>query len=141
MLLILIVLLQMVLFHDGAESASMKETAAKTEKLDSGLVRITLTPQAAERLDIQTAKVREGEVKGSESKQKKIIPYAAVLYNKNGEAWAYISTEPLVFMRHPIIIERIDRDDAILTEGPPVDTKVVITGVAELNGTEEGLGK
>jgi hypothetical protein len=73
--------------------------------------------------------------------RRKIIPYAAVLYDAKGNTWVYTSPEPLVFIRQPIQIDTIGRDEAILVDGPSVGTAVVTVGGAELYGTEFGVGK
>lgn len=77
----------------------------------------------------------------SEGTLKQIIPYAAVLYGLEGEAWVYTNPEPLVFVRHPIVIDYIDGDQAVLSEGVPAGTQVVTVGAAELLGAELGVGK
>jgi hypothetical protein len=71
---------------------------------------------------------------------KKVIPYSAVLYDAGGNAWVYTSTAPLAFVRHRVVIDKIDRGLAILQEGPDVGTKVVTVGGAELYGAESGVG-
>ena len=100
--------------------------------------RVRLTQKAAERLDVQTAPVREEEVDGA---QRLVIPYAAVLYGLQGETWTYTNPEPLVFVRYPIDVDHIEGDLAILLEGPPVGTAVVTLGGAELYGAEVGVSK
>ena len=97
----------------------------------SDFQRVILTEKASQRLDIQTAPVRDGN----------IIPYAAVLYGLNGETWTYTNPEPLVFVRQSIVIDRIEGDSAFLSEGPDTGTAVVIIGVAELYGAEVGVSK
>ncbi len=72
---------------------------------------------------------------------RKVVPYAAVLYGVNGETWVYSSPEPLVFVRQPILIDYIEGDMAILSEGPEAGTAVVTVGAAELFGTETGVSK
>jgi hypothetical protein len=72
--------------------------------------------------------------------QRKIVPYAAVIYGPHGETWVYTSPEPLTFIRHPIAIDYIQEDQVVLSDGPPSGTKVVTVGVAELYGTEYGVG-
>ena len=72
--------------------------------------------------------------------QQKVIPYAAVLYDLHGETWVYTSLEPLVYVRHPISVDYIDGDLAVLSEGPPAGTEVVTAGAAELFGAEAGIG-
>jgi hypothetical protein len=90
-----------------------------------------------ERLDVQTAMVREAQVSGS---QRKVVPYAAVIYDVNGGTWVYTSPEPRMFVRDEIEIDYIDGDIAVLSHGPPVGTAVVTVGVAELLGTEFEIG-
>jgi len=97
----------------------------------SDFQRVILTEKASQRLDIQTAPVRDGN----------IIPYAAVLYGLNGETWTYTNPEPLVFVRQSIVIDHIEGDSAFLSEGPDTGTAVVIIGVAELYGAEVGVSK
>jgi len=69
------------------------------------------------------------------------IPYSAVIYGLNGETWAYTNPEPLTYVRHPITIDYIDGGLAILLDGPSQGTDIVTIGVAELFGTETGVGK
>ncbi len=96
--------------------------------------RVTLTDNAAKRLDIQTAPVAEAQAAGG---QQKVIPYAAVLYDTEGAAWTWINTTPLIFVRHPIVIEHIDGDKAFLSNGPDPGALVVTVGAAELYGSEQ----
>ena len=72
---------------------------------------------------------------------RKIIPYAAVLYDPTGKTWVYTNPTELVYVRQPIQIETIAGDDVILGDGPPTGTPVVTVGAAELYGTEFGVGK
>jgi hypothetical protein len=70
--------------------------------------------------------------------QRSVIPYAAVLYDSNGETWTYTSPKPLVFVRHDIRVDDIRDDLAVLSAGPPLGTVVVTVGSAELWGIEYG---
>jgi hypothetical protein len=113
---------------------------AKVEHLEeSGLSRLILTPKAAERLDIKVVPASEAMVARSAS-QRRVVPYAAVLYDAQGDTWVYTSPEPQVFIRHKVNIEYVDGDQAVLTDGPPVGTPVVTVGAAELFGTEFEIG-
>jgi len=106
------------------------EEAAVLEEVDgTDLLQVTLTARASERLGIETAAVLAGQV-----------PYAAVLYDAEGDTWVFTNPEPLVFVRESITVERIDGDTAFLTAGPSVGTEVVTTGAAELFGAELGTG-
>jgi hypothetical protein len=99
------------------------------------LSRVTLSQQAAERLGIQTAKVRAG------TSGRTVIPYAAVLYDETGDTWTFTSPQPLTYLRQHVKIDLIQGEQAILLEGPPVGTAVVTVGAAELLGTELGVGE
>ena len=68
-----------------------------------------------------------------------IIPYASLIYDLNGDTWTYTNPEPLVFLRHPVTVDYIDADLAILSDGPPADVAVVTIGAAELFGVELGV--
>jgi len=73
--------------------------------------------------------------------ERKIVPFAAVLYGVNGETWVYTNPEPLVFVRAPITVDYIDGDSAFLSDGPSVDTQVVTMGGSLLYGAETGVSK
>lgn len=108
--------------------------SAKVEHLEGPApARVTLTEDAARRLDIQTAIVRVMVV---DRLRREVIPYAAVLYDPEGETWTYTNPEPMTFVRTRIEIESIEGDLAILSAGPPPGTAVVTVGAQELFGSE-----
>jgi hypothetical protein len=76
----------------------------------------------------------------SRGTQQKVIPYAAVLYDIDGKEWVYTSPEPLVYVRAPIVVDYIDGDLAVLSDGPPAGTEIVTAGASELFGAEAGIG-
>jgi len=71
--------------------------------------------------------------------RRSIIPYAALIYDMNGDTWTYTNLEPLVFVRHRVIVDYVDGDQAVLLDGPPVGTEVVTIGAPELFGVEFGV--
>ncbi len=99
--------------------------------------RLTLSALAASRLGIETTAVRDEQVGGQ---PRKIVPYAAVLYDAHGGTWVYANPEELVYVRAPIAVERVDDGTAILSDGPAAGTLVVIVGGSELWGGEHGVG-
>jgi len=103
----------------------------------SELSRVTLSERAAQRLGIETAEVSSEEIEGT---SRQIIPYGSVIYDSSGATWTYTSPEPLTFVRHPITINAIDGDRAMLSEGPEDGTAVVSVGAAELYGAEFKVG-
>ena len=121
-----------------ARPAASAEEPSKLEPIEgTELSRVILTEKAAERLGIETDRVREVEIAGE---RRMVVPYAAVLYTEDGETWIYTNPEPLVFVRQSITVEHIEGDQAILTDGPSVGTPVVTAGAAELFGIEFGVG-
>jgi len=122
--------------NSPAEEETGASDLATVEPVEGGDVSmITLTQEAADRIDVQTEPV-EAVGKGELA-----IPYAAVLYDPAGDTWTYTSPEALVFVRAPIDIERIVGDRAFLSDGPPPGTDVVVVGAAELLGTEYEVGE
>ena len=130
--LILIALLAALSLSACAPAAPVEdETKPVTLEPITGtdLNRLTLTADAAKRLDVQTAEARE--VNGQ-----MVVPYASVLYEANGNTWVYVNIAPLVFVRQAIVIDSINGDQAILSKGPDSGSAVVTVGAAELYGSE-----
>jgi hypothetical protein len=73
--------------------------------------------------------------------ERNVIPYAAVVYDVKGGSWVYTQAAPLNFVRHQVSVDYIDDDEVVLSKGPPAGTAVVTVGVAELFGSEFGVGK
>ena len=120
-------------------TGSTSNPPARVERMGgTDLNRVILTEQAAKRLGIEMAPVRDTQVQG---KLRKVVPYAAVFYDLNGKTWVYTNPEPLTFVRANISVDYIEGDLAVLSEGPPSGTKVVTVGSPELYGTEFGVGQ
>lgn len=79
-------------------------------------------------------------LKGSGAKRQ-VIPYSAVIYDLKGDTWVYTMPEPRTFVRQPIVVDYVEGDVAVLKEGPSNGAAIVVTGAAELYGTEFGTGK
>ena len=120
--------------HAPEAVADEEAGPAKVEHLQGQEpTRVTLTPEAAKRLDIQTAQVRDMAINGV---QRRVMPYAAVLYDTDGVTWIYTNPKPLVFMRHRVVIDYIDGETVVLSDGPPSGTALVTVGAEELYGSE-----
>jgi hypothetical protein len=122
-------------------SALAAETAVKTimparveATNDAKIMKVTLTPKAAERLGIVIDEVR------ADPSGRRIVPYASVLYDLTGKTWVYISADPLTFVRGAVVIDTIKGDNVYLTDGPPAGTKVLAAGVPQVFGTEVKVG-
>jgi hypothetical protein len=128
---LLLVVAGLLLSACGARAAEIEVTdegdgPATVEHLDGpNPTRVTLTAEAAKRLDVQTAPA-QGEA----------IPFAAVLYDTAGNTWVYTNPEALVFLRTPVTIDHIEGDQAFLSTALPDGSKVVTIGAEELYGSE-----
>ena len=119
----------------AVETAVKKIMPARVEATsDAKIMKVTLTPKAAERLGIVIDEVR------ADPSGRLIVPYASVLYDLTGKTWVYISADPLTFARGAVVIDTIKGDNVYLTEGPPAGTKVLATGVPQVFGTEVKVG-
>jgi hypothetical protein len=123
-----------------AQEESGAGDVATVEPIEgSDVARVTLSADAARRLDIQTEPITE--LRGSGRHMRTAIPYAAVLYDPSGDTWAFTNPEALVFVRAPISVVTIEGNRAVLSAGPPAGTRVVTVGAAELLGTEYEVGE
>jgi len=115
--------------------AAVHSPPARVELIaGSNLRQITLSNQAAKRIDIRTEEVRQ------DTSGMTVVPYSAVLYDLTGAAWVYTNPTPLTFIRHPVTIARINGATMYLTSGPRVGMQVVTVGVPQLYGAERGVG-
>ena len=76
---------------------------------------------------------------GQESQR--VVPWSAVVQDINGGSWVYEKVGDHKFARRRVQVKHVVDQWAVLEQGPPVDTKIVVTGVAEMFGTEFGFGK
>ena len=91
--------------------------------------RVIFDAEAAERVGLRTAPIRQNG-------QEIVVPYDAVIYDADGNTYAYTSPKPLTFVRWEIDVDRVVGNSAMLSDGPPVGTEVVTVGAAEVYGTE-----
>ena len=101
----------------------------------SDMPKVTFTAKAMERTDVQTASVTTNSARG-----RTVVPYSSIIYDPQGNTWVYTSPEPRTFIRHHILVDRIEGNNVYLREGPPAGTKVASQGVAEIYGTEFEVG-
>jgi outer membrane lipoprotein-sorting protein len=115
----------------GSSDSAAPVEPAQITKLAGGVNQITLTADAARRIDVKTTAVKSD---GGDT----VIPYSAVLYDPDGATWTYTNPKPLVFVRADITVKNITGERAILTKGPAAGTAVVTLGATELWGVEYG---
>jgi len=70
-----------------------------------------------------------------------VVPWTAVVHDAQGGAWVYEKSGPQSFTRRRVQVRQVMGELAALTGGVKPGASVVITGVAELFGTEFGAGK
>ncbi len=67
-----------------------------------------------------------------------VVPLSAIFRDIYDGAWVYENTAPRTYVRRRVNVTHVIGDVAILANAPPVGTKVVSVGVAEISGTEFG---
>ncbi len=122
--------------HD-AHKAHVEHPAEVSKIEGSELSRVTLTEKAMQRIDLQTTAVREQQVNGS---TRRAVPYSALIYDPSGRTWVYTSPQPRTFVRQQVDVDRIEGDWVLLNDGPAVGSEVASVGVAQLYGSETGVG-
>lgn len=121
----------------GSETAYEKVEPYELTSTDSGINIVALTPQASDRLRMETAPVTVADGGGDMF----AVPYAALIYDTNGGTWVYQQTDSLTYQRVEVVVDHIEADTVFLTEAPDEGTPVAVTSVAELYGTDTGVGK
>jgi hypothetical protein len=111
------------------ETASHHEPAKLEPIKGTDVQRVIFDAEAAERVGLQTVPIRQNG-------QGKIMPYAALIYDADGNTYTYAAPEPRTYVRQEINIDHMDDDSVVLSDGPPAGTKVVTVGVDEVYGTE-----
>jgi hypothetical protein len=90
---------------------------------------VTFTEEGAKRTGLQTDNVR---LEGG----RKVVPYAALIYDTEGKTFVYTSPKRLTYLRAPVTVKRVAGKDVIVSDGPAAGTPVVTVGTAEVYGTE-----
>lgn len=101
----------------------------------SDLAHVTVTTEAARRIGLQVVEI------GASGPTGLTVPGDAVVYGADGTTWVYVEEpESLTFRRQVVEVDSMTATSAVLSDGPPVGTRVVGIGSAELYGTESGVG-
>jgi hypothetical protein len=117
----------------GAEAEEAIAAAASVEPApDGGPAVLHLTEESVVRLGVETTEVT-GEA-GDLG-----IPYAAVVYDAEGDTWVFVELEPGTYQRAPVTVTSVDGEDVRLSDGPEPGTPVVTVAAAELVGVEAGI--
>ena len=111
------------------ETASHHDPAKLEPIKGTDLHRVTIDAEGVERAGIQTAPIRQNG-------QGTVMPHSAVVYDAEGDTYAYTSPEPRTYVRQKIVIDDVVGDSVMLFDGPPAGTEVVTVGAAEVYGSE-----
>jgi hypothetical protein len=109
------------------EVESESETGYEPSKLRK--THVAFTPEGAERIGLRTEAVERNGSRVS-------VPYAALLYDPEGKTYVYTSPKELRYVKAEVQVARVAAGHVVLLRGPPVGTRVVTTGAAEVYGTE-----
>jgi Cu/Ag efflux pump CusA len=110
------------------------EQPATVETRDGSPPVLTLSERAEQRLGIQTAPAVPDPAGGL------LIPYAALVYDADGAAWAFVRTAPLTYTRTALTAGAITGGQvSVPTSNLKAEDQVVTVGAPELVGIETGL--
>jgi hypothetical protein len=133
----------LVLAGDDLDAALMatpvEAPAAGDPQQTTGVLYYDVIESAGHEL-VPGQRVRVETTLSGSGTMRKVVPHSSLIYGAHGETWVYTSPEPLTYLRHPVSIDYIENDLAVLSDGPPADTEIVSVGVAELYGTEFEVG-
>ncbi len=77
----------------------------------------------------------------NEPEESLVVPWSAVAHDIHGGAWVYEMIAPQTFVHRRVQVRAVVGSEAVLESGPAPGAAVVTVGVAELFGTEFGVGK
>lgn len=129
----------------SAEAESETNGAAKVTDVQGkeGIHRVELTADGAERIGLKTETIRAGAPAPKSTDRpataRLSVPLSAVLYDKDGATWVYVSVDKFAFQRAAVKIASVKGDTAMLSSGPGAGTAVVTVGAPELLGAEDGV--
>jgi membrane fusion protein, heavy metal efflux system len=70
-----------------------------------------------------------------------VVPNSAIVRDVHGGEWVYENFAPQQYVRRRVEVRHVTGSLAVLAHGPAPGIRVVVTGAAELFGTEFGTGK
>lgn len=133
-ILMLILLTHLQSCIDNKHGKYKKIEPATLIKDKDGKTTVVLTPKAYERLGIRSVPVpkKDGALEISSS---------ALIFDNHGKVWVYVLKDELSLYREEVILHKIRRDQASISFINQKNYSVVVSGSAELYGTEAGVGK
>ncbi|MFF0557633.1 efflux RND transporter permease subunit [Streptomyces sp. NPDC004266] len=113
-----------------------EQPPAEIEKVPEGEIpRLTLAEDTITRLHLTTEPLRQAPLDGA-GPPRTLIPLKAVVYDPEGETFAFTNPKPFVYVRTPVELGQFGKDHAVVKSGLAPGTHVVTVGAAELLGIE-----
>jgi cobalt-zinc-cadmium efflux system membrane fusion protein len=75
------------------------------------------------------------------SAEARTLPWSAIVFDAHGGTWAYEQLAPRKYARRRVAMAYTAGPDAVLADGPPAGTTMVVAGTQELFGAETGFVK
>ena len=69
------------------------------------------------------------------------VPFSAIVYDIYGGSWVYVRSAPQTYARKRVELSHVVDNNAVILRGVAAGDEVVVSGTAELYGTEFGGGK
>jgi len=67
------------------------------------------------------------------------LPWSAVVFDIYGGSWVYTQQSNHAYERKRVFLDHVSGNQAIISEGPPDGSKIVVNGALELFGVETGF--
>jgi len=119
----------------SASTASQPPTSKLVQVPGNSQPSVVLTQLGAERIGLKTAAVATAP--GGEA----TFPYAALLYEPNGQAAVYVATGALTFTRALVTVDTISGNVVVVKSGVTPGQHVATDGAEELLGVQNGVGE
>jgi hypothetical protein len=118
-----------------ASSAAYSPTSELVAPPPTATPNVVLTPLGAQRIGLETVPVSAGPGGAA------TFPYAALLYEPNGQTAVYVATGTLTYTRHFVKVDAITGGQVTVTSGVTPGERVVTDGAEELLGVQNGVGE
>jgi multidrug efflux pump subunit AcrA (membrane-fusion protein) len=119
----------------SASSAAQSPTSKLVTLPGTATPSVVLTPLGAQRIGLKTAPVSAGPG-GAVT-----FPYAALLYEPDGQTAVYVPAGTLTFTRHFVKVDAVNGGQVTVASGVTLGERVVTDGAEELLGVQNGVGE
>lgn len=119
----------------SSSDTSVPPTAALVPVKGSTVPNVVLTQLGAQRIGLETQVVTVGAAGQA------TFPYAALLYEPNGQAAVYVQSGQFTFTRHFVRVASVVGNTVTVLSGVTPGDRVATTGSAELLGVQNGVGE